>query len=574
MMYNGNPVSAGIATGPAYLYTPFKPVVEKKEIDEAQVPQALAQYEDVKGKARAELDAIRDKLEKDDPEKAKIFIAHQDILEDPAMDEEIREVIEEDQLSPESAIAKVYDKFARLLSKAEDDLIRERVADINDVKNRLLRIWFGVPEKNLSTLERPVVVVAHDLFPSDTATLDRSKVLAIVTEIGGATSHSAIIARSYEIPALLGVPGVMDLLTDGETVVVDAVEGKLFTQADDATLDLYAKKREEYLVKAADLKKYRNVKPVTKDGVHIAVHLNIGSAEDKDLAGQDCADGVGLFRSEFLYMGRPELPSEEEQVAIYTKALDTFGADRPVTLRTLDIGGDKKLDSMELPVEDNPFLGLRALRLCFAHPDVFKTQLRAALRAGTHGALWIMFPMVGSMDDIRRAKGMVNEVKKELDAEGVPYGDHVKIGIMIEIPSIAMISDIAAKEVDFASIGTNDLCQYLTAVDRLNPTVSSYYQTYHPAMFRLIGQVVRDFNEAGKPVSVCGEMGGDPLSAAVLIGLGFRKLSMGVASVPSIKKLITGLTIPRAEALARTVVDMSSAEEVEKYLRQELADLL
>ena len=259
MMYNGNPVSAGIATGPAYLYTPFKPVVEKKEIDEAQVPQALAQYEDVKGKARAELDAIRDKLEKDDPEKAKIFIAHQDILEDPAMDEEIREVIEEDQLSPESAIAKVYDKFARLLSKAEDDLIRERVADINDVKNRLLRIWFGVPEKNLSTLERPVVVVAHDLFPSDTATLDRSKVLAIVTEIGGATSHSAIIARSYEIPALLGVPGVMDLLTDGETVVVDAVEGKLFTQADDATLGLYAKKREEYLVKAADLKKFRNV---------------------------------------------------------------------------------------------------------------------------------------------------------------------------------------------------------------------------------------------------------------------------------------------------------------------------
>ena len=574
MIYSGNPVSAGIATGAAYLYTPFKPVVEPKEIEEAQVPEAIAHYEAVKEKARDELDAIHAKLEGEDPEKAKIFTAHRDILFDEAMDEEIRDVITYDYLSPECAINKVYDKFARMLSKAQDDLIRERVADIKDVKNRLLRIWFEVPERNLSTLEKPVVVVAHDLFPSDTATLDRSKVLAIVTEIGGATSHSAIIARSYEIPALLGVPDVMSKLAEDETVIVDAVEGKLFTQADQETLDLYAKKREEYLVKAADLKKYRNVAPVTKDGVHIAVNLNIGSADDAELAGQDCADGVGLFRSEFLYMGRPELPSEEEQMKIYTKALDTFGADRPVTLRTLDIGGDKKLDSMELPVEENPFLGLRALRLCFEHLPVFKTQLRAALRAGTHGALWIMFPMVGSMDDIRRAKAVVEEVKAELDAEGVPYGKEVKIGIMVEIPSIAMIADIAAREVDFASIGTNDLCQYLTAVDRLNPTVTSYYQTYHPAMFRLIGKVVHDFSAAGKPVSVCGEMGGDPLSAAVLIGLGFRKLSMGVASVPSIKKLITGITIPRAEALAKAVVEMSSAGEVEEYLRRELADLL
>ncbi|MEG2074471.1 MAG: phosphoenolpyruvate--protein phosphotransferase, partial [Angelakisella sp.] len=275
---------------------------------------------------------------------------------------------------------------------------------------------------------------------------------------------------------------------------------------------------------------------------------------------------------EFIYMGKPQLPTEDEQLEIYKKVLTEFG-ERPVTIRTLDIGGDKKLDCMELPVEDNPFLGNRALRLCFSHPDIFKTQLRACLRASVYGNLWLMFPMVGSMDDIRKAKAMLEEARSELTAEGIPYSKDMKIGIMIEIPSIALVADLAAQEVDFASIGTNDLTQYTTAVDRMNPAVSHYYQTYHPAMFRLIGYVVEQFNKAGKPICVCGEMGGDKLAAPILVGLGMRRLSMGIASVAQIKKILSGLTIPQAESLAKRVRTLSTAAEAENLIRTELAQL-
>ena len=356
-------------------------------------------------------------------------------------------------------------------------------------------------------------------------------------------------------------------------MIVDAVEGSLFTQPDEAQQNLYAEKRKDHLAYSAELKKYLHVQPVTKDGTRIEVHLNIGSVTPEELAGSQYTDGVGLFRTEFMYMLSAGLPSEDEQFKQYRKAALEFG-ERPLILRTLDIGGDKQLESMELPREDNPFLGLRALRLCFERLSVFKTQLRAAFRAGCYGNVWIMLPMVGSMDDIRTAKQIIGEVKEELEKEGVQYNPDVKIGIMIEIPAIALIADMAAKEVDFASLGTNDLCQYLTAVDRLNPHVSQYYQTYHPSMFRLIGQTAAAFHAAGKPIGVCGEMGGDPLTAAVLIGLGIRKLSMGIASVAGIKKLITGLTIPKAEELAEKVVTLSTADEVEAYVKRELESLV
>ena len=573
MTYSGNPVSPGIATGPVFLYTPFKPQLSETHIPADAVEENIRQYDELREKAKLELDAIRAKLETEDPEKAKIFAAHNDILFDDAMDEEIRDGITYDNFTPEWAIQTTYEKFIKILSKAKDEIIRERVADLRDVRSRLIRIWHNVPEKNLSTLDKPVVVVAYDLFPSDTATLDRSKVLAIVTEIGGPTSHSAIIARSYEIPAVLGLRDAMTVLKDDETVIVDALTGKVMTEPDEISLTDYAQKREDYLVKAADLKKYRDVTAITKDGVRINVEQNIGSASATELEGATCTDGVGLFRTEFLYMGHDQLPTEDEQFEIYKRVLNAFGS-RPMILRTMDIGGDKKLDCMDLLKEDNPFLGLRALRLSFAHLPIFKTQLRAAFRASVVGNLWIMFPMVGSMDDVRRAKAIVNEVKSELRAEKIPFSENVKIGIMVEIPSIALISDIVAKEVDFCSIGTNDLTQYSTAVDRLNPNVASYYQTFHPAMFRLIGQVVRAFSAEGKSAGVCGEMGGNPLSAAVLMGLGMRTLSMGIASVPSIKKLVTGTTILQLEKLANAVVNMSTASEVEDYLRRELASVL
>ncbi len=574
MEYKGNPVSEGIAVGKAYLYQPYVPQVTEGEIPEDQAPAAVARYEKLLEGAKQELAAIRDRLEKaGDGDKAKIFTAHQDILFDVAMDEEIRDKITYDFMTPEWAIHKVYEKFIKILNKAKDDLIRERVADMRDVKNRLLRIAAGVPEKNLAALGEPVIVVAHDLLPSDTATLDRKNVLALVTEIGGATSHSAIIARSYEIPALLGVDGAMENLSHGQEIAVDAVEGLLVADPSGEVKADFAKKREAFLQRRAEEKKFLGVEPRMADGTLLPVHLNVGSANDQELAAEKYTDGVGLFRTEFIYMGKEQLPTEDEQYEIYKKVLTAFG-DRPVTIRTLDIGGDKKLQCMELPVEENPFLGNRALRLCFSMPEVFLTQLRAALRASVHGNLWIMFPMVGSMDDIRRAKAFVQQAKDQLDAQGVPYSPNVKLGIMVEIPSIALVADLAAKEVDFASIGTNDLTQYSTAVDRMNPALREYYQGCHPALFRLIGYVVSAFAKEGKPVSVCGEMGGDPYAAAVLAGLGMSKLSMGSASVARIKKMLSGLTMEKARELAAKARSLPTNDEVESYLKAELAALL
>ena len=459
-----------------------------------------------------------------------------------------------------------------LRRKQKNELIRERAADLQDVQLRLLRCFHGLPEQNLAFLDAPVVIVTRDLLPSDTAMLDPSKTLAIITELGGYTSHSAIIARNFGIPALSGVQGCASILQQSETVIVDALEGMLISKPDQEQMESYQNKQKQYALQVEKMKQYMSIKPVTLDGVPIEVDLNINSADNIELDGAPYTDGVGLFRSEFLYMGRNCLPTEEEQFDAYKKVLVRFGS-RPVTLRTLDIGGDKTLDYLNLPKEENPFLGHRALRLCFDHLPIFKTQLRAALRASVHGNLRIMFPMVANMEDIRRAKAILEEVKTELDAEKIPYDRDVKIGIMIEIPSIALIADVAVREVDFASIGTNDLAQYTIAVDRMNPKVSGYYQVYHPALFRLIGSVAEQFVKEGKPICICGEMGGDVLAAIVLLGMGIRQLSMSISSVGKIKKLISELSMEQAGRIAGTVKNLSTAPEVEEYIQHSIADM-
>lgn len=569
MRLKGNAVSDGLAIGSLFIYSPFSVTVIESICEESQTEENLCRLDEIKKQAAEELRAICQRLEAEDHDKAKIFVAHQDILEDESVNEEIIEGIRDEHWSPDWAIQKIYDKFIRMLKKAPDPLIRERAADLEDVRGRLLRIWYGVPESNLSSLTKPVVIAAHDLLPSDTATLDRGKVLAILTETGGPTSHSAIIARSYEIPAILGVPELLQHAREGQLAAVDALNGVIELDPTPEKIAEFKERRLEYLKLAVETKSYLGVEPLMADGVRIDVGLNIGSANEEEMKGEAFTDLIGIFRTEFLYMGRAELPSEEEQFVIYKTVLELYGS-RPVTLRTLDIGGDKELSYLQLPKEENPFLGNRALRLCFSYPDIFKTQLRAALRASVYGNLWLMLPMVGSIDDIRRAKSVIEEVKSELRAEGIPYNEEFKTGIMIEVPSIALIADLAAKEVDFASIGTNDLCQYLTATDRMNPQVAPYYQTYHPALFRIIGYVVRTFNAAYKPICVCGEMGGDRLAAAVLVGFGMRKLSMGFASVAKIKKMLARLTISQAEELAANVVAMAEAGAVEAYLKEKL----
>lgn len=566
MKYTGTAVSPGVAIAPVYCYKPYVARVTEKHIGSECVAGELLKYNAAAQRALAELTALRERFSgKDDEDKAGIFGAHTDILTDEAIVEMVQQNIEDELCTASYAVERAFEYYAKLITRAKDALISERAADVHDVKNRLLRCMEGKTECTLSALPGPVIVAARDLLPSDTATLDRQNVLGIVTEIGGTTSHTAIIAKSYDIPAILGVPELLSALTDGEEAVLDAEKGELICGLSDAELDAYREERRRYLQEKAEISLYKSKPCFTADGVRIDVGLNIGSSKADDLLNEKYTDFVGLLRTEFLYMSKSRMPSEEEQLAAYKAVLQAYGS-KPVTLRTLDIGGDKTLPYFELPKEGNPFLGKRALRLCLDNPELFVPQLRAALRASAYGKLWIMFPMVEGLDDFRRGKAVVEQVRAELLAEGVPMPNEVKLGIMIEIPSVAMIADVVARETDFASIGTNDLCQYLTATDRMNPYVSEYYQTYHPAMFRLLASTIDAFCKAGKPISVCGELGGDVLAAPVLVGMGMRKLSMNMSSVAAVKRRLSQLTLDDCRELAGRVCSLGTADEIKSCM--------
>lgn len=561
----GKPVSRGIVIGKVLLYTPFVPRLNTGLLSLDAVPNALASYDAAMARSKAELDALEAQVAANDPDKAKIIAAHRDILEDPAMDEEIRQLIAQGLMSPDAAVAQVYDTYAAILGKSKNAMMRERASDLNDVKSRFLRCWAGVPEKTLSSLPEPVIVVADDLFPSDTVSLDRANVLGIITQVGGATSHTAIIARSYEIPAVLGVPYAMDTLHDGQEIILDAVEGRILVQPTEETRARYTVQAEALAEQRAETKRYLDTEPMTLDGTRLEVRLNVAAAGNAKLAGAEHTDGCGLFRTEFLYLNSDHLPDEEEQYQAYVKVLKAFG-DKPVILRTMDIGGDKQLPLLQLEKESNPFLGIRGLRLSLERLDLFRAQLRAALRASAHGNLQIMFPMVGGLDDLRRAKAVIAQEGANLDAAGIPWDHHIQVGVMVEVPSIALIADLVADEVDFASVGTNDLTQYLCAADRMNQAVRAYYQEYHPALFRTLGRLAKAFGAAGKSVSVCGELGGDPLAIPVLAGLGIHKLSMGLASIPAAKRIIRNLDMAEAQALAEHVQNLKTDEDIRKCL--------
>lgn len=569
MVHNGMAVSKGVAVGKIFVYRPFSVTVRETSIPRELLEENMSRYRRAIANVDAELSRIRARLEESDPDKAAIIKAHLEILHDEVMAEEIADRIEKDLRSPDWAVEKTYLEAIALFDDIDDPLIRERAADLKDVRNRILRNWHNVPECSLADLTEEVIVVAYDLMPSDAATLDRAKTLAIVTEIGGATSHTAIIAKSYNIPALVGVSGLMEAVLNGQEAAVDALGGVLIVNPSETDKARLEEKRRLHLQRVGITERFLNKEPKTLDGLRVEMGLNIGSGGDADLPALKNADCVGLFRTEFLYMEGSGLPDEEEQFAVYKKVLAHCNP-RSVTIRTLDAGGDKQIPGLDLPHEDNPFLGNRALRLCFSRPEVFRVQLRALLRASVFGNLWLMLPMVGSIDDIRRARAAIAEVKRELDGEGAPYARDLKIGIMIEIPSIAVMADIAVREVDFASIGTNDLCQYLTAVDRLNPVVARYYQSCHPAVFRMIGDIARAFNGAGKPLSVCGEMAGDPLAAPVLVGLGLRKLSMGPNALAPVKYALSRLSLRELEQIARTVREFATAAEVEEFLKTKI----
>ncbi len=565
MQIKGIPVSQGYAHGPVYLYNPFDCDVKETVFEKGDESKHLVAFAAAKQEAEHELNSVIEKLEKDDPDKAKIFVAHKDILFDEEVEEMVTSAITHERFTAVFAVAKVFGELATIIGASGDPLIAARAADIHDVQSRLIRILHGGEEKNLSFLTEPVVVVARDLMPSDTATMDRDKVLGIITEEGSPTSHTAILARGFGIPAVVGARGIVDAVSDGMAVVLDAVEGYAEILPTREQIEKSIANSALFGNKKKDTEKYYAAKAITSDGVNVAIGLNVGS-DERD-AGYEVCDFVGLLRSEFIYMNSDHMPTEQEQFIAYKRVLQHAGG-KPVTLRTIDIGGDKKLPYLSLPQEENPFLGIRALRLCFKHPGLLETQLHAALRASTFGQLQIMLPMVGSVDDIRKARQIFETVKADLIREGEEFGDKVKFGIMIEIPSIAMAADLAAKEVDFASVGTNDLCQYMCAADRMNPELGAYGQAFSPAMLRVLSHIVKSFDAAGKPISVCGEFAGEPLGALALVGLGYRKLSMSGSSFAAVKRVISGVS---SEHVARTVqqaMSLSTEENVLELLKK------
>lgn len=567
MELTGKPVSQGIVMGEILRYIPFAPKLNTQPLAPGDVDQALADYEGALTRALAELDALEKRVARTDPDKAKIMAAHRDILQDPAMDEEVRTLIADEHISPDAAAAQVYDTYAAVLGKSKNAMMRERASDLRDVKLRFLRCWAKVPETSLASLPRPCIVVADDLYPSDTVSLDRTNVLGIITQVGGTTSHTAIIARSYEIPAVLGVSGAMEALEDGQQVILDAVEGQVLTQFTQADIDAYTQRAQEVARQREETRRYLDAQPITRDGTRLEVRLNVAAAGDAELQGAQYADGCGLFRTEFLYLSGDHLPGEEEQYQAYRKVLEAFG-EKPVILRTMDIGGDKQLPLLHMEPESNPFLGIRGLRLSLARMELFQTQIRAALRSSVHGKLQLMFPMVGGLEDVRQAKAVIAQEGAALDAAGIPWDHQLQIGVMVEVPSIALIADLIADEVDFVSVGTNDLTQYLCAADRMNQAVRAYYQEYHPAIFRTLGYLAQTFAAAGKSVSVCGELGGDPLAIPVLAGLGIHKLSMGLASIPAAKRVICGLDMAQARALAQEVQAMKTEADIRARLSE------
>ena len=563
--YQGNIAAGGIALGQAFVFNPWMPCVERRSIEPEQTGGELRALEAACAAARGELEAVIGRIRLDEPERAEIFAAHQSVLDDVEVLDEIQQAIKGKLYCASWAISEVYDGFIRILAETENTALSERASDMQDVCSRLLRCLAGGQEVTLADLPGPCIVVAEELLPSDTISGDAGKVLGSVCERGGVTSHTAIIARSYGIPALLGVKGATQLLPTGTDLILDALEGKVIAQPTLAETDHYSRLSSVQARRRAIVATYRDKAALTKDGVRIEVAANIGSAAPDELAASGYTDGVGLFRTEFLYMRAGQLPDEQTQYWAYRAVLQAFGA-RPVVLRTLDIGGDKTLDYKQLPHEDNPFLGRRAIRLCLAEPEVFHTQLKAALRASVAGNLWLMIPMVGGLEELRAAKRALQRAKDELDGESIAYSPDIKLGVMIEVPSAALIADLLAQEADFASIGTNDLIQYLTAADRLNGEVADYYQPFHPAVLRLIGQVCRAFASCGKPVAVCGELAGSPAGVVALLGLGVRKLSMSPTRVAEIKHLLARITADQAQRAVEDVLTMATTAEIEACL--------
>jgi len=534
-----------------------------------------ARFEAAVAAARQQLSAVSARaLAEAGTSLAVIFQAQALMLEDPELLERVREAIEGERINAESALLEAVELYAAMLEALEDEHLRARAADVRDVANRVLRVLMGVRDAHLAQPTEPYVLLARDLAPSDTVMLDRSRVLGLCTAEGGAITHTAILARSLGLPAVMGVgKGVLDV-HDGTPVVLDGGGGRLVVDPDPGTVARYQQWREAAKSVLLQAQERAHQPAVTRDHHRVDVLANIGSVEAVHAALEAGAEGVGLLRTEFLYLERAALPDEEQQYQAYRAILDACGAS-PVVLRTLDIGGDKALPHLPLRHEDNPALGVRAIRLCLAHPELFRPQLRAALRAGVGRRLRLMFPMVATRTELRAARAFLRTCCEELEAEGERLPEPLEVGIMVEVPAAAIMADRLACEVDFLSIGTNDLCQYTMAADRANAAVASLASGFQPAVLRLVRDVVSAAHRCGKRATLCGELAGEPLAVPLLLGLGLDELSMNPPAIPVVKEVIRGLVLSEARDLACAALELDTPDEVQALVRAQvpMADL-
>ncbi|WP_226087268.1 phosphoenolpyruvate--protein phosphotransferase [Mesobacillus sp. S13] len=556
----GIAASNGIAIAKAYKLVEPDFSFEKKTIDAPA--EEIARFQSALQTAKAELEKIRDHAGTAlGADKAAIFDAHLLVLSDPELISPIEDKIKTENVNAEHALKETADMFIGMFESMDNEYMKERAADIRDVTKRVLAHLLGIQIPNPSMIAEEVVIVAEDLTPSDTAQLNRQFVKGFTTNIGGRTSHSAIMARSMEIPAVVGTKAATEEINNGDIVVVDGLKGEVHFNPTPEVLEAYKKIQEDFEKQKAEWAKLVNEKSVTADGHHVELAANIGTPKDLKGVVENGGEGVGLYRTEFLYMDRDQLPTEEEQYTAYKAVLEGMEG-KPVVVRTLDIGGDKELPYLNLPKEMNPFLGFRAIRLCLEEVDIFRTQLRALLRASVHGNLKVMFPMIATLNEFREAKAMLEEERAKLVKEGVEVAEHIELGIMVEIPSTAVLADQFAKEVDFFSIGTNDLIQYTMAADRMNQQVSYLYQPYNPSILRLVKMVIDAAHKEGKWAGMCGEMAGDETAIPILLGLGLDEFSMSASSILKARSLIRNLNKADMEKLASSVLNMSTTEEV------------
>ncbi len=566
-MYKGTGASAGIGIGRAV-------IVEEKElvIKRETVTDPASEIQRFKGALEVSMkqtEALAEDLGKRVGEKeAEILKGHIMLLSDPMLVGEIETNIQNECMNAEYAIESVCTMYADMFASMGDELMQQRATDMRDIKTRMQKVLLGVASVDIAALPAGSVIVAKDLTPSMTAGINPANVTGIITELGGRTSHSAILARALEIPAVVALGGILEQVKDGDMAVLDGTEGTVLINPDDAVLAEYQNKRDAFLKEKKDLEQYIGKPSVTKDGVSVELVGNIGKPEDVDKVLQYDGEGVGLFRTEFLFMDRDSMPTEEEQFEAYRKVAVALDG-KPVIIRTLDIGGDKEIPYMGLEKDENPFLGYRAVRFCLDRKDdVYRPQLRALLRASAYGNIKIMVPLVTCIEEYRQVKALVHEIMAELDREGIAYNKNIQLGIMVETAAASLIADIFAKEVDFFSIGTNDLTQYTMSVDRGNDKVSYLYSTFNPAVLRSIKRIITCAREAGIMVGMCGEAASDPMMIPLLLAFGLNEFSMSPSAILRARKMVTQYDTRELQAVADKAMSFATTAEVENYMRE------